>query len=814
VSPRRSPRRAAAPPPPAPTEVALGVPLEAADISARTIDPATAEIAFRAARRFKEIAPQLTSFAKAITGNDSVRVVHSQTMTATDGITIRLRPPMKLGVVIEHQRLLCGKRNARSQQLCPACAQMDDVFASLFHEIAHIAFDSFKTLDNRDRAQILSRAVSERPALAGTRHSKLRDAIAKLGAIQDTTYPVICNIISPYLHPMVNALEDARVNREMYRVRPGTYAMFRSIALEVFDNGIMQDDGTVYRWDDAPENAQVIIGLYCKASGFDYSGWFQPEIVAALDDPQLSRMVKSLEGARSVGAVYRQSFPILERLRELGYCKLPDDLDDDEPEPEPASGDSEPESSSGDSDDDTDDEESGTGASGDDGRRESGDGDDTDDEAEPGDTPDSDDDTDDTDDDSGDGDGDEAGSGTDDDTAEADTDDGDGSDDDGDGDDDSDSPVGGDDSSSGTSGFDDGDDEADDGFEDDDDDLDDDDEPGHTGASAFTSGTPDEVTTLLEKFGGHETPGFDPAEASDAAAMDVALVQADTFEAPSSTVWGVNVMDFSPDDKEGMWARSSYWGTPPSVEETMPPESLINRTVMKARIAFADNKRAASTQGLRSGRPVSQLLPSVMTGNNKVFSRNRKPAKRDYFVGITLDVSGSTGSSGRIELIRELGMAMGELFSRLGVEFSMFAHTGGRHEGLFLHEVQMYRIKARRGKWDSTAKQAVASLVPYMSNLDGHTLEFMRRQCDEANTTNKIILYVTDGSMPAENYDDELSVLKRELKTCAKKGYDILGVGVQNDDPTEYGLDTVRLDTVHDLPRLVDAIDKRLTRGR
>ena len=54
------------------------------------------------------------------------------------------------------------------------------------------------------------------------------------------------------------------------------------------------------------------------------------------------------------------------------------------------------------------------------------------------------------------------------------------------------------------------------------------------------------------------------------------------------------------------------------------------------------------------------------------------------------------------------------------------------------------------------------------------------------------------------------SALMREIETCRKRGYVLLSVGVDTDDPIKHGLDTVRLDRIEDVRAVVDHLGSRL----
>jgi hypothetical protein len=89
-------------------------------------------------------------------------------------------------------------------------------------------------------------------------------------------------LVSEFLPLILNALEDARVNREMFKARKGTKVMFDANCAKVFEEGVEQVDpatgqARVVKWYDYPLNLQAIVGLFALASGYEYSTWFRPQ---------------------------------------------------------------------------------------------------------------------------------------------------------------------------------------------------------------------------------------------------------------------------------------------------------------------------------------------------------------------------------------------------------------------------------------------------------------------------------------------------------------------------------------------------------
>lgn len=811
----------------------------------------TAAQAFRAVRRMTTMVPGLTSTLRAMTGRRDVEVRITAGVPCTDGRIVYLRPPVEMGLNFTHDRAACSRRDENSSPVCPACKQMEKVDETLFHEMAHIVFESMIQVDPAEKAGLMTRVLMEHPGLKGSRLAALQQKVTEAFLSNRTNYMGLSSVVNPYLPTIINALEDARVNQQMYQVRNGTYHMFRAKIIDVLTNGTERFDGTTFHWSREDENAQVIIGCLCKASGYDpKEGQFSDNVLKALADPTLTAEVTA--DAASIVDLYHRSFRVLELLRGLGFCRRPDDPED-EPEPEqsqeqsdePQDGDdsesqdkegestgspspdadSEDKADSGESDDDGDnddisgsEDESGDDESGDDSEATDSDSD----ASKSGD-----DDNDESDDDS-----DDAGNGPSEPEQESETG-SDGLPSDREDDDEGDelgegSQDGSDEEDSGS------DDSAGDSSDELSDDVPEPDEDGDQGADAGSDGPsfdqeeadermeasdPDTVAKLIQIFGGHDPDqNVDPAVERQ---LGRAIVQAEQMDEASSTVSHYNVHHFDTPTKRT--AELSWRCTDPSIQaygnacwDTADiyevPESMIGRALLKMRTIFADNKKSRQSGPYRHGNIIASKLPSVMTGNYKVFSRTRQPGRKDYFVCLALDVSGSTQGT-RLINIKKMGMTMGALLNRSGVKFAIYAHTGshiGRGTYEVIYEGDVFVIKEENDPWDERAKDRLAKLNSSGNNLDGHALEFMRKRCDKSTATDKVLLYVTDGDMPEANDRDEEVVLRREIAECRKRRYSLVGVGIATDSPRQYGLDTIQIDDPEDINLLVRELERRL----
>lgn len=933
----------------------------------------TDEQARRAVKVFRSLQPTLTAYARVLTKRNDVRVTMSSSDNgSTTGKEIFFRPPLALGESVRHDRALCDKRNADKQLLCPACARREQVLAVIYHEIAHIAFDSFAETTEADRLELTKKTLDE---TKGPFADAIRRRIETAPYYERSSYISLANLVSKFLPTLVNALEDARVNREMFKARPGTKVMFEAMANRTFAEGVEQVDLTtgetvVKHWRDYPLNKQAVVGVFCKASGYDYSDWFRPSVVEALDDPELGRLVRRLDTVRTTRGVYNLAFPVLARLRELGFCRLPEDpevpeekeegpTEESESDPPPAEAEEPDESDSPGSDDSDGSDDSGedAGNSDDEGEPDAGD----DGDAGDGDPS--------TDGELGEGDG-EAEEAEDadassyggsspgeaeDDSSEPDRGElgtgselpgGEGADPGGDAsDDDSDDSPG----SRTTSSFDggveadaeetededgdladsppvrsgaeseeesdeadgdlemrregmagaraesdiersspgDGDGEADGVLEQPDDGCGDQNSPGagrsddaslpdcEEGEGDLEAVESDEMVTegddgsTGDGSSGSEVDGEgepidsgadlgeggirledeglefgDPEDVEDALhgvahpedrnltakearqlktgekAIDKAVVQSMYFETPSSKMHGVREHfygDTQASEYGNAWNRTSYedWGYSKAEigieKEINIPESILGPALLRMRVAFAANQRSKMQRHLKAGRVNSRVLGKrAYLDDERLFQRKRVPGKRSYAVVIGMDLSGSTIGVNLL-LEKRAVYAQAELLSRMGIDFVIVGHSGNVHDSVdYGLDLDVYHVKQLHDPWNDAAKLRLNELGPDAANLDGHALEYLRKQADKCDATDKIILYYSDGKMPAENHDEELEILQREIRTCHQKNYTLLGVGIRTDSPARHGLDTVQVDDDSDVVRVVKHLEKRL----
>jgi len=298
--------------------------------------------------------------------------------------------------------------------------------------------------------------------------------------------------------------------------------------------------------------------------------------------------------------------------------------------------------------------------------------------------------------------------------------------------------------------------------------------------------------------------------------MDRVVIQGQYFETPSINVAGVKVYKLGDPNARGWLDEQTFEFYQKRIADSgmseVVDESVLGPALMKMRIVFSDNERSSMERHLKSGRVNQRVLGKrAWSGDERLFQKKRMPGRKSYSVLIGIDISGSTTGL-NLHLAKRAAWAQAELCHRMGIEFAVFAHTATRHRSQI--GLDIYTVKDFDQPWTDVTRNALHRLASASENLDGHTIEYYRKAIEPRRATDKIILYYTDGKMPAANHDEELEILQREIVTCRKKKVSLLGVGIRTDSPTRHGLPTVQVDSDDDMIKVVTHLESALLRNR
>ena len=239
---------------------------------------------------------------------------------------------------------------------------------------------------------------------------------------------------------------------------------------------------------------------------------------------------------------------------------------------------------------------------------------------------------------------------------------------------------------------------------------------------------------------------------------------------------------------------------------------LVTGETARLRAVFALNRKRRMSGSLTTGPKLDvPHLHRIGQEDFRIFGRNDRPDRRDWFVLVGLDDSGSTLTNGAARVLREMGLGIGELLTGVGVKFAMYAHSG-RYDKSYSQVLVTHKvIKGPDEPWTTETKDRLQHVGREdTGNFDGHSLEQYRKIVEARRETDKMILYVTDGAMPMANYNEELEVLQRELQILRHRKVNLFGVGYQTDSPKGHGMDTIVVNDGQDLPGLISGLRERL----
>ena len=339
----------------------------------------------------------------------------------------------------------------------------------------------------------------------------------------------------------------------------------------------------------------------------------------------------------------------------------------------------------------------------------------------------------------------------------------------------------------------------------------------------------DDVAKEMQKVMGHDEEKVD--ENGDAVDKDKSETEkvlgaldnrSELGHVPKGTKTNVGgVIQVHPDSDD--YACDIFMSHEPGSKMTSDP-SVVNRTVSNLRRTLQANDRSRLEVNLKRGPKLNgRALHRVATGGEDIFAKRSLPKKLDYHFVIMLDCSGSTYGR-KMTRIRETGMALGDILKRANIPFEMYGHTanymnarggsaasdaaevfGGRSQ----LDLVIGHIKGPREHWNEQTRDVLRRLDTASANLDGHAMQFARLKAEQSGAKEAVVVYLSDGEMPAENYSEEKEVLIAECAHIKKtRGLTAIGLGIECDSPTQYGLETLQIDEQADLVKIGPFISK------
>ena len=605
--------------------------------------------------------------------------------SCTDGNTIWIQPSMDLGEDIRHGAVEdCLKFDPVTLvKECRACASEDQITYRIVHECAHIVYGSFDfSVD----------------------YFKGKD---------------------PYLAPMVNALEDARVNANATSDRSGVARLFEAYFRDYIHNGIDLPNGERFHYSNLEDNQQISIAVLIMASKFnhvDLESLSKPNVWKVLNLAEVKSLCSFV--ASDVDESIEVAKKLLEIFRKHGFFKLEDQPEEpDDPGEDPG----------GDSGGETGQSEPNPG--------ESGDEDSEQPEPQPGQSGQSEDsDNENPDDDSGgstsSGESEEPGEGN---------------------------PGWFTGKASDAADI----EEA---------------EKIQKILQIFGGHAPEQE----QQDGDRDREAMEKIERcreSTDAPITATTRDVEVFYFDEKCELTESQLDYARNDGfdfAGTGEMSSGYQMPVDAQSAT---NIGKRASRSALHTFAANRKVAWSTPDKSGHVRRQTGRRLVAGQKNALYRRQRNDKRSYSVIIMLDLSHSTAGpishsavyKSIASTILETGFATGEMLSKLGIEFATYAFgnthfAGGMGNGRTLSLVE---LKDFDESWNAKAKDRFGRCGAFGTNHDGTLLEWARLKISKRKETDKIILYFSDGEVR------ERELFEKNVKICAKSPHlSILAVPV------------------------------------
>lgn len=239
--------------------------------------------------------------------------------------------------------------------------------------------------------------------------------------------------------------------------------------------------------------------------------------------------------------------------------------------------------------------------------------------------------------------------------------------------------------------------------------------------------------------------------------------------------------------------------------------------------------------GHRSGRINPTALHRIVTGDERLFRRKHISKTKDAAISLVVDLSGSMCGH-KVDLAMQTAFAMSVSLDRLNITHEVIGFTtnnlptrgeDGRRVREALEEMRRVRMPSRmepvympifkgfNSKLTVDRKRAIASYdeIPLRNNTDGEAIEYAARRLASRRETRKIMIVLSDGSpcAGAGDYVEQAWHLKQTVKRLNGAGFEMFGIGIQDDSVREFYPKHAVLHNLADLPvTVMQALEKML----
>lgn len=244
--------------------------------------------------------------------------------------------------------------------------------------------------------------------------------------------------------------------------------------------------------------------------------------------------------------------------------------------------------------------------------------------------------------------------------------------------------------------------------------------------------------------------------------------------------------------------------------------------------------------GKRSGRLHAASLHRIKVGDDRVFSRKEEAQSLSTAITLLMDNSGSMSGS-RLKLATETAYALGTVLNKLGIAFECIGFTSdyqndkewnnavaeaARHHPIArVNPLVMPKFKAFDERWTIPVQQRFGHVFnggrpcSMGDTPEGCGLEFAAKRLLQRPEERKILICMTDGEPGTAgsgvyNPGTYVAQSRRMVESIALAGVDVVGIGIQHAGPTNYYPNSLVIQNVSEMPKLLMGVLKKFLIGK
>lgn len=235
--------------------------------------------------------------------------------------------------------------------------------------------------------------------------------------------------------------------------------------------------------------------------------------------------------------------------------------------------------------------------------------------------------------------------------------------------------------------------------------------------------------------------------------------------------------------------------------------------------AIAARSYATWESGRRSGRLHAANLSRLAVKDARVFRKRHETTSKDVAVELVIDASGSMGGS-KIHLATRAAYALSQVLERLNITHEVIAFTTGspvadmatlereqRKMGRNFTRIESLNMPIIKG-FNERLKTEVKERFGWLpncnilrNNIDGECVETAARRLMSRREAGKIMIVLSDGAPNAQGdvyalYDH----LKKVIRDVTAKGTKVVGIGIQTSEVQKFYPKNIVINDVDELP--------------